>query len=270
LLRILRPINCTMAGVALFAGAIIAKGCLLSLEVLLAAIATFLICGAGNTINDYFDHEIDRINAPFRPIPSGEISLKTAKGLAACLFGIGILLTVFVNDLAFILAVFNSSLLYLYAWKLKRKGFIGNLTVSYLVASPILFGGVAVGNLLPTLILALCASLANVGREVAKDIEDFQGDRGFARTLPTEIGIVNSARVVAVFLSLAILVSPLPYYMRIMGLAYLALVIVADAVFLNATVKLLTDASIKTAGTAQREMKLAMGIALAAFLVGSI
>lgn len=270
LLRILRPVNCTMAGIAVFAGAVIAGADLLYGDVLLAGVAAFLICGAGNTINDYFDHEIDSINNPLRPIPSGEVSLDTAKKLAAALFGAGVLLAAFISQLAVILAFFNSALLYLYAWKLKKRGFIGNVSVSYLVASPILFGGVAAGNPLATLILALCASLANVGREIAKDIEDVHGDKGFARTLPIDIGIVNSARVAVMFLLLAILVSPLPYLMKLMNLPYLVVVIIADVVFLHAGVKLLMDVSIEIAGVAQRRMKLAMAIALVAFLVGSI
>ena len=44
------------------------------------------ITGAGNVINDYYDREIDAINQPSRPIPSGKISPGHARIYAVFLF----------------------------------------------------------------------------------------------------------------------------------------------------------------------------------------
>lgn len=60
------------------------------LLVALAAASGFLYC-AGMVFNDVFDVEIDRVERPQRPIPSGAVSLASAKLLAIALLGCGIL-----------------------------------------------------------------------------------------------------------------------------------------------------------------------------------
>ncbi len=267
--RITRPLNCAMAGLAVLIGAKIATENFLTLPVLFAVIATFLICGAGNTINDYYDHEIDKINSPGRPIPSGEISLISAYYYALTLFSAGIILSVFINKLAILVAVFNSAMLFLYAGRLKNEGFVGNLTVSYLVASPFLFGGVAVESISVTLILVLCAGLANVGREIIKDIEDYEGDKAYAKTLPTKIGFKSSGEAASFFITLAVLASPLPYLLNLLSLGYLVTIAVADIIFLYVMAVFLKDITVKSAGKTQRLIKIGMGIALLAFFLGS-
>jgi len=267
--KILRPVNCAMAGLAVLIGAKIASGNFLTQPVLFAIIATFLICGAGNTINDYYDHEIDKINSPGRPIPSGEISLMSAYYYTLILFSVGIILSVFINKLAILVAVFNSTMLFLYAGRLKNEGFVGNLTVSYLVASPFLFGGIAVKNISVTLILVLCAGLANMGREIIKDVEDYNGDKAYAKTLPTKIGFKSSGQVASFFILLAVLASPLPYVLNLLSLGYLVTIVVADIIFLYVIVVFLKEVTVKSAGKTQRLIKIGMGIALLAFFLGS-
>jgi geranylgeranylglycerol-phosphate geranylgeranyltransferase len=64
--------NCAMAGIAVLIGFIVAGGLLqLHYTVLaLAVVSAFLITGAGNAINDYYDRNADKKNAPHRPIPT--------------------------------------------------------------------------------------------------------------------------------------------------------------------------------------------------------
>lgn len=268
-MKILRPINCAMAGLAVVIGAKIATENFLTLGVFAALIATFLICGAGNVINDYFDYEIDKINNPKRPIPSGKVSLKSAYIYAIALFGIGIVVSTFINVLAFLVALLNSALLYAYAWKLKRGGFTGNVVVSYLVASPFLFGGIAVGGVFVTLLLVLCAAFANVGREIVKDIEDYEGDKGYAETLPIKIGFQRSAEIAVLFVLLAIVASPLPYIFGLLNVGYIIIIALADVLFLYVMIEFLKDVSMENAKETQKLIKVGMGIALFAFFVGS-
>ncbi|GFH30732.1 uncharacterized protein HaLaN_29638, partial [Haematococcus lacustris] len=42
------------------------------------------------TINDWYDREIDAINEPYRPIPSGRITEGEVKAQVAALLGAGI------------------------------------------------------------------------------------------------------------------------------------------------------------------------------------
>jgi geranylgeranylglycerol-phosphate geranylgeranyltransferase len=270
-IQLIRPLNCTMAAFAVVIGARIASKMFLIEEVFIASLVAFLVAGAGFVINDYFDFEIDKINRPSRPLPSGRVPLRTAYIYALSLFSIGVLLAVFINIYALFLAVINSLLLYAYAWRIKKGGGIEkNLTVSYLVASPFLFGGIAVGKPYVTLILVLLAGLANTGREIIKDIEDYEGDRGFVETLPMQVGFVRSAQLAAFFISLALIISPLPYISGIFGAGYLLTVALADALFLFTVANFLVGVSIKNAAKAQRRIKMAMLLALLAFLLGSL
>jgi geranylgeranylglycerol-phosphate geranylgeranyltransferase len=256
-----------MAGTAVIVGATIASETFSTAEVYLAFLVAFLVCGAGNVINDYFDFEIDKINNPSRPLPSGKISLRVAHLYALGLFMFGIALCIFINKYALLLAAFNSFLLYLYAWKIKKSGSIEkNFTVSYLVASPFLFGGVAVENASVTLLLALLAGLANTGREIIKDIEDLEGDKKIIKTLPVEIGVEKSAVLASTFILAAVLISPLPYVFGILSINYLVAVALADAVFVYAALNLKG----KKAREAQKLVKLGMFFGLVAFLAGSL
>ncbi|MDD4447831.1 MAG: UbiA family prenyltransferase, partial [Methanothrix sp.] len=65
--EILRPFNCMMAAAAAIIGLAIARG-LDPLAAALIFLTVFLITGAGNAINDYYDRDIDAINRPGRPI----------------------------------------------------------------------------------------------------------------------------------------------------------------------------------------------------------
>jgi len=268
-LEILRPHNCLMAGIAVVVGVVIAAEDPLTPVVYLAALVAFLICGAGNVVNDYFDYEIDKINNPRRPLPSGRLSLDKAYNYALLLFILGVLLGVLINPWAFLLAALNSCLLYLYAKSIKKKGGAGkNITVSYLVASPFLFGGVVAGEPIVTMLLVLLAGIANTSREIIKDIQDYKGDRDFIATLPAKIGIENSAKLASLVLLLTIIVSPLPYYLGVLGFNYILLVVPVDALFLGVAINFLRDPLGSAKGT-QRLIKLGMALGLAAFLAGN-
>lgn len=259
-----------MAGIAVVAGVAIAAGEPFSTVSLLALIVAFLVCGAGNIVNDYYDYEIDKINNPARPLPSGKISLPTAHLYSLFFFIIGVVLAFMISPGAFIIAAFNSLLLYLYASSIKRRGGImKNLTVSYLVASPFLFGGIVAGNPLPTIILVLLAGLANTSREIIKDIQDYEGDKAYVETLPAKIGIKAAARFASAVLFLAIALSPLPYLLGILGPYYLLLVLPADALFLFSIPSFIRS-PVRRAVQTQRLIKLGMALALGAFLTGTI
>ena len=78
-IEILRPGNAIMGAITIVLIALIDKT--FSLPIIIAMAAVFFETAAGNVINDYFDYNIDLINKPERPIPSGRISLKNGKKL---------------------------------------------------------------------------------------------------------------------------------------------------------------------------------------------
>lgn len=258
-----------MAGLAVFIGAMVASGSPFSVGIVLGFIAAFIIAGAGFVINDYYDFDVDSVNKPQRALPSGKVSLTVAYRSSLLLFAMGILLSAFINISALIIAIANSLLLYVYAWRIKKRGGIEkNLMVSYLVASPFLFGGAVVGDIPGTFFLMLLAGLANTSREIVKDIEDFEGDRLFATTLPTMIGFDKSAKLAGRFMLAAVVLSPLPYILGILDSYYLIFVFVANILFFMSFMSL-REVNVQNAKVTQRFIKLGMFLALAAFLAGA-
>src|SRR3989344_737409 len=87
---ILRPLNGIMSIIAVYVGTLVAGALLVpSLNLLLGMLVVFLVSGAGMIINDIFDIEIDRVNKPERPLPSGRITKKKAWAYSILLFIIG-------------------------------------------------------------------------------------------------------------------------------------------------------------------------------------
>ena len=64
-----------MIGFAVIVGAFVSKPATIDAATLLLGFVTgFAICGYSMVINDYYDIEVDRVNQPDRPLPSGAIS----------------------------------------------------------------------------------------------------------------------------------------------------------------------------------------------------
>lgn len=262
--EILRPFNCAMAGVAAVIGMAIA-GSFNPLASALILLAVFLITGAGNSVNDYYDREIDAVNRPLRPIPSGRIPPSVAFDYSLALFAAGSILAGLVNQICLAVAIINSILLFLYARNLKATPLAGNVCVAYLTGSTFLFGGAAFGlvGLLPNQVPFLLSFLATMSREIAKDIEDMEGDRlGGARTLPILAGEKLSAGLAAAFALAAVALS----FAAPFGKAYLAIAVLADLFFLMSMQRI---AKADAAGS-QKALKRGMAVALLAFLAGAL
>ena len=212
ILDLTRPVNAAAAGFGAPVGYLVATGTLTP-SVLFLVAGAGLITAAGNAINDYFDRDIDRINRPDRPIPSGRVSPATALVLSGLLFVTGILACIPAGTLCLAIALANSLLLVLYAARLKRVPLAGNLLVAYLSGSLFLFGGALAGTegAARTLPLFLITFLAMMAREILKGAEDLEGDRAFgAVTIPALIGVPRSSWLAFACAAAADLVSLLP------------------------------------------------------------
>ncbi|MBP0904102.1 geranylgeranylglycerol-phosphate geranylgeranyltransferase [Mariniflexile gromovii] len=188
---------------------------LTSLGITLLIIATVCIAAAGNIINDIYDVETDFINKPDKLIIGTSISEKTAYNLFIVFnvvgVGVGFYLSHLVGRSAFFsLFVIVSVLLYVYASYLKQTLLIGNMVVSMLVGLTLIIVGVF--ELLPSITslnqptqltffkiifdYAVFAFAINLLREIAKDIEDINGDyKAGMNTLPIAIGIERASKV---------------------------------------------------------------------------
>ncbi|MCC7558850.1 MAG: UbiA family prenyltransferase [Methanobacterium sp.] len=267
-LEILRPGNAIMAVIAIFLMAVISGQ--FTFEVLMAAVVVFIVTGAGNSINDYFDHKIDAINKPERPIPSGRISLKTALIYSLSLFLVGIILAFSINFLLGMIAFLSSILMVFYARDLKTKCLIGNLSISFLTGFCFVFGGIAVGQIMVSIYLGFYAFLMTMAREIVKDMEDMEGDREEgATTLPLVYGTRTSSIIAAFFMIIASITSPVLYLVGIFNLFYLIILIVAIVVFISSAISILKDQSLENTGKISKKIKMGMGIVFLAFALGS-
>ncbi|WP_148689057.1 MULTISPECIES: geranylgeranylglycerol-phosphate geranylgeranyltransferase [unclassified Methanopyrus] len=260
-----RPVNCTMAALGVVVGELIA-GARLDVGATLAPVVAAVVCAGGNAINDYFDADIDAVNRPERPIPSGRVSPRSAQMFALGCFTAGIGMATVINRMCLTIAALNSTLLYLYSWRLKGTPLIGNVVVSYLVGSCFLFGAAVGQRPAPAVWLFLLAFLANLVREVLKDLEDVEGDAALGlKTLPIACGERITLRVATVFAIALAVLTPLPYLDGVVGWPYLVLALPAAAVILLASV--LAVVGNWDAGKAQRVVKVGMLLGLLAFLV---
>ena len=74
-------------------------------SILLLSISTMGLYGGGVVFNDVFDAELDKIERPERPIPSGVISKGEASLLGIILFSIGVIAVAIVSMLSGLIAV---------------------------------------------------------------------------------------------------------------------------------------------------------------------
>ena len=265
----MRPGNCIMgaAGVLLAAIICLEQGDLLdyALELVLSVVVVVTFTGAGNSLNDYFDREIDRSAHPTRPIPRGLVSPSGAVATSAILFSVATGLGFIVGITSFLIVVASLAVMLAYEVFLKSEGLVGNLAISWLTGALFLFGGAAVGTLDLAWILALLAFLATLGREVAKDIQDVEGDRGSRMTLPMRVGARRAGVAASLSLVSAVALSPAPYLLSLLSVWYLPVVAVADAIFIYSSLILFRNPE-----RGQNMVKLAMLLALLAFLFGGI
>jgi len=266
-LELARVGNAVAAGALTFVGSFVAGGLGATWAVALAVVATAAATGAGNAVNDYFDRDVDAVNRPDRPIPSGRVSARAAATFAAALFLIATAAALSLPPLALAIAVVNLLALLAYTQLFKGLPAVGNVVVAYLTGSTFLFGAAAVGPIAPpTWTLFGLAATATFAREVVKDVEDVVGDREEGlRTLPIVVGEGPALALATGSMVAATLGSVVPYVDGTFGPAYLAVVVPADATMLGATALGFRDPS-----TAQRWIKRGTFLAAAAFVAGRL
>ncbi|MCZ7668373.1 MAG: UbiA family prenyltransferase [Chloroflexi bacterium] len=127
LYKISRPLSTLSGALAVLLGGYVA-GTGAWGHIFLAAVVTILVSSSANAWNDYRDIEIDKINQPQRPLPSGMITPRTAVIFAISTALLSILLAAFINLPALIIAIVSNLLLFLYSWRLKSTVLLGNVT----------------------------------------------------------------------------------------------------------------------------------------------
>ncbi|HRQ41706.1 MAG TPA: geranylgeranylglycerol-phosphate geranylgeranyltransferase [Chloroflexota bacterium] len=229
LFKLGRPLTSFTGGLAVLLGGYVA-GTGMWTQIALAMLATFLISMAANAWNDYLDIEIDRINQPQRPLPSGQVRPRSAWVFSVVLTVASLFIAALISWPAFAIALVSAALLYLYSWKFKSTILFGNFTIASISAMSAVFGGVAAGNVRPSLWLAAVILTAIMGREILKTLADYEGDlRQHCRTISTAWGR-RPARIIFFLLAAATIVTMmLPYHFG--GYRPIYVVVVAAGVY---------------------------------------
>ncbi|MEL4897891.1 chlorophyll synthase ChlG [Crocosphaera sp. Alani8] len=172
-----------------------------------------LMAGYTQTLNDFYDREIDAINEPYRPIPSGAISVPQVVTQILVLLGVAVALSYGLDTwvghdfpIMLCLTLGGAFLAYIYSappLKLKQNGWLGNyaLGASY-IALPWWAGHALFGELNWTIvILTLFYSLAGLGIAVVNDFKSVEGDRQLGlKSLPVMFGVNTAAWVCVIMI----------------------------------------------------------------------
>ena len=274
-IRLMRPINCLMMGFAVLVGAVLANLQLAGLNwlnILFGFLTGFTFCAAAMVINDYYDRYIDAINEPSRPIPSGLVKTNEALIFMLLLSAVGFAFAFLVSILCLAVAAASLAITATYLTVGKRSGLPGNFLVSICVAIPFIYGSLVAVNFvkLNILLFATMAFLSNTGREITKGIVDTKGDstKGI-NTLAVRFGEKNAAIAAVVFYVSAVALTPVTWFLNLVGVWFIPFVLVTDVGLVACSVILLLDHSREKARKIKNIVLLLFLVGLLAYVFGS-
>ena len=257
-LDLFRAGNCVTGFVGVFLGAILTledfpTGDNLKITTLLA-LSVYSFMASWNALNDYLDLEIDKINRPDRPLPSGRISQSLALTaiISTCLISFVSLFlagqianamtenfedwypTIFIWVIALTLLVnYEDDRILL---GLKNRGLPGNLAISISVGLVVLFGAEGLFEPLNERAVSLffIGTLYNLSREIIKDVEDMDGDEG-RNTYAMRVGAENARLTSWVILLITLVALLTPFALGIFELLHI--IFIAPGLFTLMSVK---------------------------------
>jgi geranylgeranylglycerol-phosphate geranylgeranyltransferase len=216
LLELSRPFTLVAPALGFASGAATAAGAApreqwstdLLLYPLVGLVMAAVLNAASNALNQIYDLEIDRVNKPKRPLPSGRLSPAGAWIFAAAAYAAALALAWFVapggRHECFWIALVAAAMTVLYSVppvRTKRLGVWANVTIA--IPRGVLLkvaGWSAVKTVFgaePWFIGAIFG-LFLLGASTTKDFADMEGDaRGGCRTLPIVYGVSRAAWLIS-------------------------------------------------------------------------
>lgn len=223
-------------------------------------------------LNDVLDVQTDRLNRKVeRPLVSGELSRRFALALTVVSFALALFFAWMVSPFIFMLALAINLLAVLYNAVLKDVALLGNVYIAATMAIPFIFGNYVVSGALNPAngLIAMLGFIAGLGREIAKTVEDVDGDRKGrrAKTLPMIIGSEKSLTIAGILYALFTLVSVVPYYLYLKIGPGFALVLAADAILAySSAVLIFSRRKVPFLKVSRRMSLLALGLGLLGIL----
>ncbi len=266
--RLSRAEHGLMTGVAVVAGAVSAGDVDVG-RLVVGVVTAFLVEVFLFVTNDILNIEEDRVNSPDRPLVRGDVGVGEAWVFAALSLAIALALSASLGAAAFLMILFAAAMGFLYNWRLKHEGIIGNVVVALLTSFAFMYGGVGVSGRLEEKIVLFTAIAftANLGREIAKGVRDVRGDAAAGvDTVAVLYGAKPASMVSAVFMVAAVLMSMVGF--RYVGNAavYGVLIGVTDALFLYSAALLVLRPEPSAADRVRRLTLVGMATAILAFM----
>ncbi len=266
-----------MVALAIFTGAFASEGLAVfhrNFVILILGMLSGILVEVGTfTFNDYFNIEEDRINAPYRPLVTGEIGLKEAFYFGFLTLLLGVLLNVFINAFVFALIAFTALIGMLYNVYFKKSGVLGNLLVAYSTALPFIYGALILKSPLhvplSVVLFSAIAFFAALGREIVKGIVDIEGDkRAGVKTLALIIGLKRAAFTASLLFLVAVILSLLLFFIVKNPWLYVAFIIPTDLIFLYSAYSIARKPSRENANSIRKKTLLGMSLGIIGFFAG--
>jgi geranylgeranylglycerol-phosphate geranylgeranyltransferase len=171
-----------------------------------ASFSLAILNGASNILNQITDLKSDKISKPYRPIPSGIISIKQAAIVSIFLYSLSILFAFLINPVFFAIVLFivfftvsysipprlKDKLIFNQLWVGIPRGLLGILASWSVFGNPMQTLPITIG------LISMCFL---IGGSITKDISDFQADKKTGtKTLINTYGIKNAAILVLPFM----------------------------------------------------------------------
>lgn len=207
-------------------------------------ITGFVGTSSAMMINDYVDREVDKVNKPWKPIPSGRADPKVVLAIGFALYTSAIALNLTLGFEVFFTTTFYATVSVVYSFL--RRFWWSQLIVPLSTTSVLIYSYVSSGRPaeyeVAVVVLFTSIYLANLAREIAKAIQDLEGDRkaGYA-TIPVRFGEVFSTKAMFALGVLAVALNYLVYLVYAASTVYFILITVANLVFLKQFFKVFTS-----------------------------
>ncbi|MFO1147979.1 MAG: chlorophyll synthase ChlG [Alsobacter sp.] len=170
-----------------------------------------LVCAMSQAINDWYDRDVDAINEPHRPIPSGRIPGRWGFYIAVIWTVLSLLVASTLG--AWVLAATVLGLVLAWAYsappvRLKQNGWWGNAAcgLAYEGLAWVTGAAAMLGGALPPWPSLLLAGLYSLGAHGIMTLNDFKSIKGDAqmgiRSLPVQLGADRAALVACLVMAL--------------------------------------------------------------------
>jgi geranylgeranylglycerol-phosphate geranylgeranyltransferase len=235
--------------------------------VLYGFLTLFFISGSANIANDYFDRDVDRINLPSRPLPSGRISVQELWVLFILFTAAGMITAAFLGPLVLAVVIVLWGIANLYNIRLKEYGFAGNLIVATCLGMMFITGAIAMGTINGVVLtFAALAFFFDLGEEIASDAMDVKGDQvRSSDSLAKKWGRQRALKIALLMFTVFFVLTLFPFLSGWLGYDYLFLIAVTDLWMIWCSLRLMKFRTTEDGREQIRRLYLAWGMFVIVF-----